>query len=1291
MAIDCAHDADLEGFVEGRLRGAELLAVERALDGCATCRQRVGDLARREERPPPTRSDPVPDPFEPIPDPYVGAVLGGRYRVLGMLGRGGMGVVYDAEHVLIGRRVAVKILHPELAARRELLQRFRSEARAAGAIGHPGIVQALDVGRSENGAPFLVLERLEGRDLETELAARGPLPIGEALELGVAVADAVAAAHALGIVHRDLKPANLFLTTTRAVKVLDFGISKIRGELQTSPDTQSGVLLGTPAYMAPEQMRDAGAADARADVYALCAILYRALTGELPRSAVTLRALAVAAANDPAPSARARRPEVREDLDALLRRGLAAAPEARPASMAELRDALRSMASSTHRTSVRPLGAIERRMVIALVVEEVDPDGHPLDFGAVEQLAVDAGARRAPSDPQVFLLGDESWSGAVIADAGRLAMELAAHGARVCVGPATRVGAALERSTELTELSSRAPHERGAFLAPSLALSDLGELVRGPDGRLSGGAPRSDRTPTRLLGRAAELASIDEAVELVLHTRRPVVASVIGPPGIGKSHLLAALVPRLEAHGLRVLRASGRPGSDLHVLRSAIASFAAIDDRADPELRRLALAGVLATACDAHRAQELAPDLERLVGMGAREGRDASARLLGDRVRVAAREILEGLAAHRPLALLVDDGQWADAASCSVLDALSRAPVPLVLVLAGRSVPPESPWLEHGDVVRVGPRPLRTPETRRLLGELLGPARADEVAERIQAHTGGNPLFVEQLGRALAHEGAGAELPLLPSIEGAVQAQLDVLDPDARELLRRAAVLNEPFTTEDLAALGVEHAAPALARLVTEGLARLLTDGRHALATPLLAEAAYRTLDDEVRTELHRCAASRLEGRAAPELVGWHLERGGLPRRAAEAYARACSEARAAGDPGRTIACAERALALGSPDPLPVRIVLAEAYEAQARTADQLAVLEVAEAECAPGSARSRIRVDLAFARSRLGRPGALDLLAAAVAEADDDPPTLARALGVRAVLLGYAGRADEASEHLRHAERVVLTRAPALRADSIVWRAHVSAAAGDLGEARNAFWAAAEVYREQGDLRRASEATVNLAEFYNRVGAYDEAIPALRAAIDGCRRTGSRVQEGYGWHNLAFALMGEGRLDEAEAALDEAARLATLSGDVRLATVSTLYRAKLLTARGEPDAAAALARDVAERARERGARAMEALARIVLARAELHARRVESALAEAETALAIVDAHGGIEEGGGALFAVLVAALEALGRLDEAARVRARARATLEMLAVRIGDRHWRERFLGDVEDHRALLGAAP
>jgi serine/threonine protein kinase len=268
----------------------------------------------------------------------LGSVIDGRYKVLELIGEGGMGRVFLAEHVEIGKRVAVKILHPVYGRMPELVERFRREARAASRIGHPHIVDVTDSGTTKDDQVYFVMEYLEGVELASVIDREGALNVTRCLRLSAQICRALSAAHAVGIIHRDLKPENVFLTvregTSDFVKVLDFGIAKSAEaeEARAHRLTHPGMAMGTPEYMAPEQAAGRPA-DARTDVYAVGAILYEMLTGSPPYSGDNfMEILTKKATQDPAPI-RNLRSDLPEAVVELVDRSMARDPDDRPPSM----------------------------------------------------------------------------------------------------------------------------------------------------------------------------------------------------------------------------------------------------------------------------------------------------------------------------------------------------------------------------------------------------------------------------------------------------------------------------------------------------------------------------------------------------------------------------------------------------------------------------------------------------------------------------------------------------------------------------------------------------------------------------------------------------------------------------------------------------------------------------------------------------------------------------------------------------------------------------------------------
>jgi len=291
-------------------------------------------------------------------------LLGDTYVLGRQINRGGMGEVFEATHARLPGRFAVKLLRPELISNREAFARFCREAEVMSELRHPNVVQIYDFNTTTDGRPYFVMELLEGRDLERRLAEEGPLPLPAAVRVVEAVASALAIAHAHGIVHRDLKPANIFLVAIdgqvdELVKVLDFGISKIRtsGTLLSSPTD----MLGSPAYMSPEQARGGSEVDGRSDQFALGAITYRMLTGWDPFAGDDIASLLYQVVHEEAPPLARYLPAFWDTraLQAVLDRALAKDPDHRFGGMMEMARAFEAASEQTLSHEAATAGAVD--------------------------------------------------------------------------------------------------------------------------------------------------------------------------------------------------------------------------------------------------------------------------------------------------------------------------------------------------------------------------------------------------------------------------------------------------------------------------------------------------------------------------------------------------------------------------------------------------------------------------------------------------------------------------------------------------------------------------------------------------------------------------------------------------------------------------------------------------------------------------------------------------------------------------------------------------------------------
>lgn len=294
-----------------------------------------------------------------------GDVLAGKYRIEKVLGAGGMGIVVAAHHVQLDERVAIKFLLPEALENQEAVARFAREARAAVKIKSEHVVRVFDVGALDTGAPYMVMEYLEGGDLAAWLRQQGPLSVEQAVEFVLQASEAIADAHALGIVHRDLKPANLFCVRRSdgllSLKVLDFGISKVTKASSSAPNlgmTDTSMMIGSPLYMSPEQMHSSRDVDARTDIWAVGVILYELLAGTSPFTGESLPEVVTKATSHPVPPLAGHRPGLPPDLEAVIQKCLEKDREQRYRNVAELAAALAPFGSKRARASAERISRI---------------------------------------------------------------------------------------------------------------------------------------------------------------------------------------------------------------------------------------------------------------------------------------------------------------------------------------------------------------------------------------------------------------------------------------------------------------------------------------------------------------------------------------------------------------------------------------------------------------------------------------------------------------------------------------------------------------------------------------------------------------------------------------------------------------------------------------------------------------------------------------------------------------------------------------------------------------------
>jgi eukaryotic-like serine/threonine-protein kinase len=416
----------------------------------------------------------------------IGQVIG-NYRIVSELGKGGMGMVYRAEHVQLGRPAALKMLLPQYSSNPSIVQRFFNEARAASAIDHPGIVEVFDFGTHTDGAAYIVMALLKGESLEQRIKRARVSPM-DAAAIIAQVLGALAAAHARGIAHRDLKPDNIFLVPNELmpgntqIKLLDFGIAKLSGDGAGGSQTQTGVMMGTPAYMSPEQCMGKSDLDHRTDLYSIGCILYQLLTGRPPFTGEQGTGMMIAAhIRDVPADPRTLNPEIPDRLAAIVMRLLEKDPAARFQSALETRDALAAIGVSP--ASRPPLAADPAFGYAATLAPIPGTAGQTTASGSAAQLVPVHTVTPTKRGGGMFVL-----LGILLAGLGGVGWWVALRGSD------PQKPASLVASAPSALKSAMQTPQEAAQAAPPAAATGSGEAVRSENA--SAPSPRAPQTPS---------------------------------------------------------------------------------------------------------------------------------------------------------------------------------------------------------------------------------------------------------------------------------------------------------------------------------------------------------------------------------------------------------------------------------------------------------------------------------------------------------------------------------------------------------------------------------------------------------------------------------------------------------------------------------------------------------------------------------------------------------------------------------------------------------------------------
>lgn len=860
-----------------------------------------------------------------------------------------MGRVYRALDLQRGVPVAVKLMiglsDPVEVAR------FGREAEVLAQLDHSGIVAYIAHGHSDQGEPFLVMEWLDGEDLAERLR-RQRLTAQETLILVRRIAQALDAAHERGVVHRDLKPGNIFLRggAVDRVTLVDFGIARQSGIMPSL--TRVGGLIGTPGYIAPEQVRGLRSVGKPADIFALGCVLFECLTGRPPFAGPNLAASLAQVLFDPTPQLSEERPDLPAALGTLLADMLVKDPNQRIQTARELVARLSALPALGDAPAPVPedtrtgLGDLEQRLVNVIIAsplvalaEQATVDEHHRepekltliakltshgarveemgDGSLVATLALEhaSAVDHALQAVELARVIRAQWPESVVA----LATGRGVFGSDNSLGEAlTRAGALLPQAATLST-----QHPTARILLEDVTAALVAARVRTV--RLASGvstlhedAVTADTSrpllgkPTPCLGREQEIGTLEMALRSTLDEGSAHAILVTGPPGIGKSRIRHEFLRRVATTHAEVVvltggAEAGQAASAHGLLGSVLRRHLGV--RGDLEERRAHLHQGVARYVGAEDVQRVSEFLGEVCGVPfdaehsirLRAARQ-DPRILRDQVATAWVDFLRAECRAHPVLLLIEDLHWGDRASADLVDVALRQleDQPLMVVAFARpEVTEHLPGLWKGRAQELPLRPLGRRACEQLVAQVLGDSATAALASRIVEQAAGNPLFLEELIRAAA-DGKADRLPA--TVLAMLQARIGRLDAELRRVLRAASVFGASFFSAGVQALlgpgtTAEETHSWLRELQQHEIleAQRETTGdeaplrfRHAL----MREAAYSLLLDADRTLGHRLAAAFLErhqGDAA--IIASHFVRGDQGAKAIPWFLRAAEHA----------------------------------------------------------------------------------------------------------------------------------------------------------------------------------------------------------------------------------------------------------------------------------------------------------------------------------------------------------------------------------------------------------------
>ncbi|MFO0761991.1 MAG: protein kinase [Byssovorax sp.] len=855
---------------------------------------------------------------------HPGDLVADRFVIERRAGAGGMGAVYLCRDRFTGEPVALKVLRD---VERGAIDRFTREAEVLSRLRHPAVVRYVahgvmgEVGKvgESRAAPYLAMEWLEGEDLGRRLGRQG-LTLAESLAVARRAASALAEVHAAGVIHRDLKPSNLFLRDEdpEQTVLIDFGIARVHAPHASL--TQTGIMLGTPGYMAPEQARGDRAVDARADVFALGCVLYKCITGQPAFPGEDLLAVLTKIVLAEIVPASEIRPGTPADLDALVTRMLAKEPAARPANGAAVLAALDALAPvdpapASLRAPVGPappqrLTQGELRLVTVLLLGAGAMDDEALTLAGPspdpvprEVVAPFGGRIERLLDGTRIVLLEGAWAAtdqAVRAARCALALRralparpIAFATGRVELGGSVPVGEVIDRAALLLAGASRLEGAGSPILLDALSAGLLDarfEIDASGDAlclrrerEAPDGARRLLGKLTSCVGRERELAALEQLHDECASIPAARAALLVGEAGAGKSRLRHELVERLRArdHRAPCWIARGDPlraGVPFGMLAQLLKQALGLPEEEPLPARRASIRRWADRALGPDRAARTAEFLGELLGAPFSDDESVELRaarrspeLLADQMRRAWISVLDAESRSRPVILVLEDLHWGDTPTVTYVDAalrlLRHRPL-LVLCFARPEVHDVFPDLLGGrSLVELPLAGLPRSASDRLARQALGVAVPEALLQALWERSAGNPFFLEELLRAVSWSDGVPSLGETPgTVLAMVESRMAALGPEARRILRAGSVFGHVFSRAGVEALlggptGVPGLSAELDRLErAEWITERLGPGLGAERELTFSHALVREVAYGMLTPEDRALGHRLAG-----------------------------------------------------------------------------------------------------------------------------------------------------------------------------------------------------------------------------------------------------------------------------------------------------------------------------------------------------------------------------------------------------------------------------------------------